>query len=169
MSRWIRIMPLALALLASVAASQAGCDAFRGDNENDDDRRLTRERGGDPPTGAVNPGAEPRLIEAARTGDLQEVRQLVRRGADVNAFGKGRQTALIAAAQRGRREIVNVLLEAGADANLRDAKGNTAAEAAANRGHSRIAETLRQAEVRPPPGPAKPVAAPEPRPNRPRQ
>lgn len=167
MTGWV----LAVVFAAAAGAGQSGCDALRGDDDGDRgrDRRLSRERGGDPPTGPVNPANEPPLVAAARAGDAKEVRRLVGEGADVNAFGKGRQTALIAAAARGRRDVVGVLVEAGADANLRDAKGNTAAEAAADKGHDRIAETIRKAEVKPPAGPARPVAPPKPQPDRPRQ
>ena len=165
MTRWV----LAFVLAVAAGAAQMGCGAFRGGDDDDGDKRLTRERGGDPPTGPVNPASEPPLVAAARAGDAKEVRRLVGEGADVNAFGKGRQTALIAAAGRGHREVVAALVEAGADANLRDAKGNTAAEAAADKGHDRIAASIRKAEVKPPPGPAKPVAAPKPQPDRPRQ
>lgn len=164
--RVFRAIPRTSAVLTLLAAAGAGCDMGRGDR---DSQRLSRQRGGDPPAGPVNPGAEPALIVAARAGDAKQVRRLVREGADVNAFGSGRQTALIAAAQAGHDEVVDVLLEADADANLRDGKGNTAAEAATERGHRRIAETLRKAEVRPPKGPAQPVAAPKPQPTTPRQ
>jgi ankyrin repeat protein len=161
----LSVTPFVVAAVAAAVAAHAGCDLVR----DDGDQRLSRERGGDPPRGPVNPGAEPPLIAAARAGDAGEVRRLVRDGADVNAFGNGRQTALIAAAAGGHRDVVAALVEAGADANLRDAKGDTAAEAAASRGHDRIAESLRKAEVKPPAGPAKPVPAPKPQPDRPRQ
>ena len=165
-----RATPVLFALLITLFVAQAGCDALRGNDDDDDDRTLNRERGGDPPSGPVDQGDdEPRLVAAAREGDLKAVRRMIDDGADVNAFGNGRQTALIAAAARGRREVVKVLLDAGADANLRDAKGKTAAEAAAAKGHDRIADSIRQAEVKPPPGPAKPIAAPKPQPDRPRQ
>ena len=156
----------ALGLLVVVAGAQAGCDMGR---DSKGGKPLSRERGGDVPTGPVNPGAEPPVIVAARAGNAAEVRRLAGQGADVNAFGNNRQTALIAAAEAGHREVVEALVEAGADANLRDGKGNTAAEAAADKGHARIAESLRKAEVKPPKGPAKPVAAPKSGANAPRQ
>jgi ankyrin repeat protein len=159
---------LTLAVLSAFAAAQVGCDLVRGGDDKND-KPLTRERGGDPPKGPVNPGAEPALIVAARAGDAKEVRRLAKSGADLNAFGNDRQTALIAAARGGHRDVVGVLLEAGADANLRDAKGNTAAEAAEATGHPRIAESIRKAEVKPPSGPATPVAAPKPQPEKVRQ
>lgn len=160
------VLPFTLATLAIVAAVQVGCDRVSDDGGA---RQLKRERGGNPPTGPVNPAAESALIVAARAGDARQVRQLAADGTDVNGFGNGRQTALMAAAQAGHGDVVDALLEAGADANLRDAKGNTAAEAAAERGHQRLAESLRNAEVKPPKGPAKPVAAPKPQPKTPRQ
>lgn len=166
MSRPARRLPFTVALLATLAGLPFGCDAGGDDKSS---KRLTRERGGDPPAGPVNPGAEPPLIVAARAGEAKRVRELAGQGADVNAFGNGRQTALMAAAAGGHEDVVNGLLEAGADANLRDAKGDTAAEAAAARGHAKLAESLRKAEVKPPKGPAKPVASPKPQPTAPRQ
>jgi hypothetical protein len=161
-SRSLGLLPVGLAVLIACVAVPLGCE--RSGDGGGDGRRLSRERGGDPPTGPVNPKSEPPIVVAARAGDAARVRGLAGRGADVNAFGKGRRTALMAAAAHGRAEVVDVLLELGADANLRDAKGDTAAEVAAARGHRPLAESLRKAEVKPPRGPAKPIAAPKPQP-----
>lgn len=55
------------------------------------------------------------LIEAAAEGNLEEVRELIEKKADVNAMDKTEgQTALIAAAKFGRADIVKALLKAGA-------------------------------------------------------
>ena len=158
-------LPIGLTLLLTLATAQLGCS-------NDPEgrgRELTRERGGDPPSGPVNPGTEPAIVVAAREGEASRVRELAGQGADVNAFGNERRTALMAAAAHGRGDVVDALLDLGADANLRDAKGDTAAEIAAAQGHRKLAESLRKAEVKPPRGPAKPVASPKAQPAPPRQ
>jgi ankyrin repeat protein len=55
------------------------------------------------------------LIAAARTGDLEAVRELLRQGHDVNtALGDG-MTALHWAAMQGRRDLCDMLLTAGAN------------------------------------------------------
>jgi ankyrin repeat protein len=80
------------------------------------------------------------LVEAARRGDLPEVKSLLAKGADVNAKIKvgGRlnipkeatTTALKAASFGGHREVVEELLDNGADVNAKDYKGYTALMAA---------------------------------------
>jgi ankyrin repeat protein len=73
-------------------------------------------------------------------------------------------TALMAAAAGGKADVVRLLLERGADANLRGAKGMTASGWAMDHGHAELAKVLRDAEVKPPPGPANPLAPPIPAP-----
>ena len=60
------------------------------------------------------------LIEAARSGDLALVKQLVADGVDVNAVTNFRITPLWQACSKGHRDIVEFLLEAGANPNIRD-------------------------------------------------
>ena len=60
------------------------------------------------------------LLNAVRSENVQEVRNLISRGAKVNAL-----PVLQSAAETGNREMVQILLDAGADVNRRDASGNT--------------------------------------------
>jgi hypothetical protein len=116
-----------------------------------------KQGGGVPPQPARLDRADPPLVEAARSGDVKRVRQLLDGGADVNAFGNQRTTALMAAAEAGREDVARLLVERRADANLRNAKGQTAAELAEASGHKSLRGLLERKEVKPPPGPANPV------------
>jgi ankyrin repeat protein len=59
------------------------------------------------------------IIDAATSGDVTRVRQLLDRGADVNSVTNGRYpwTPLMHAAFRGNTDVVRLLLERGADLN----------------------------------------------------
>jgi ankyrin repeat protein len=61
-----------------------------------------------------------RLIEAARAGDVAEVRALLERDADVHARDANGATALVAAAYGNHFEVARLLVEAGADVNAKD-------------------------------------------------
>ena len=60
------------------------------------------------------------LWEAARQGDSQTVKELIERGADVNAATKYGATALSYACDRGHVEVVQMLLDKGANPNAKD-------------------------------------------------
>jgi len=60
------------------------------------------------------------LMECARTGDLDAVKALLARGANVNATGSShQQTALMWAAAQGHSKVVAALIELGADVRAR--------------------------------------------------
>lgn len=58
------------------------------------------------------------LIQAAQSGDIDEVRQLLDSGVDVNSVLMGDGTALIAAVRGGQQPMIDFLIERGADVNL---------------------------------------------------
>jgi uncharacterized protein len=70
------------------------------------------------------------LIEAAKQGDLTRVKDLLDKGADVNATDSKGATALWEAALGARSkescEIARMLLNRGADPNAKDKNGRTA-------------------------------------------
>lgn len=88
------------------------------------------------------------LIEAATFGDIDGVKDLIERGADVNAkslYAKGgvvNTTALMRAAYEGHIEIVRLLIDRGADVNVKDSDGQSALMWAAFRVHTSIAKLL---------------------------
>ena len=57
--------------------------------------------------------------------NIDSVKYLLEKGADVNAQDKNNNTALVKAVLDGETEIINALIDAGADSGIKDAKGKT--------------------------------------------
>jgi len=58
------------------------------------------------------------LHQAATDGDVEQVKLLISKGADVNAEDEEQKTPLHYAAKSGKMEVVQLLVEAGADVNV---------------------------------------------------
>ena len=69
---------------------------------------------------------EPEILVAARNGQTDVVKGLLKHGVDPNLQDKYGDTALIEAAHRGHLDTAQVLLENGAKIELRDGDGMTA-------------------------------------------
>ena len=86
------------------------------------------------------------LREAASKGDVEEVRALLRAGADCddNLADEDESTALMWASgtPTSHRDVVELLVGAGADVNLADEFGGTALMLASWNGHRDVAELL---------------------------
>jgi uncharacterized protein len=82
------------------------------------------------------------LLQSAEKGHLEQVKALLKKGADVNARDTNGQTALMAAAGRGHLEMVKLLIDKGADVNANDENGQTALMGAAVSGQLQIVEFL---------------------------
>jgi ankyrin repeat protein len=67
---------------------------------------------------ALEGAAETPLHGAAWGGDLEEVKQLIAEGADVNYRDAANETPLHGAAAWGRAEVVRFLIESGAHVNM---------------------------------------------------
>ena len=65
------------------------------------------------------------VADAARTGDVAQVRQLIKSGADVNAPAPDGSTALLFAAYDSNVEVIKALLGAGANPNVANDFGVT--------------------------------------------
>jgi hypothetical protein len=76
------------------------------------------------------------LLTAAKQGDTNQVKDLLDRGADVNAKHKGGQTALMYAVIKGHTDTIKILLDKGADVNAKDMYGDTALMEATFKGHT---------------------------------
>ena len=66
------------------------------------------------------------MPEAAATGNLKRVRELVDNGANVNTRDEDGETALMWASCNNHLDIVKLLLEKGADASIKSSDGRTA-------------------------------------------
>jgi uncharacterized protein len=71
-------------------------------------------------------GADGELIVAARAGDVDRVRSLLERDADVDARDASGATALVAAAYGNHVDVARSLIEAGADVNVEDERQQSA-------------------------------------------
>mmetsp|Transcript_21749 Transcript_21749/g.32854 ORF Transcript_21749/g.32854 Transcript_21749/m.32854 type:complete len:167 (+) Transcript_21749:110-610(+) len=79
--------------------------------------------------------AENDLLTAAKNGNLNQVRRLLRGGVDVNCVNSYGSTPLIMASIAGNLEIAEVLIEAGADVNQPQYQDWTALHGACFFGH----------------------------------
>ena len=81
------------------------------------------------------------LLEAAKNNDLEKVKFLIDKGADVNAKDYFDMTALMYAVDD--YDITKLLIDSGADVNLIDINGKTALIYASQKGHLEVAEFLK--------------------------
>jgi ankyrin repeat protein len=83
------------------------------------------------------------LVQAARAGDVETIRDLTAAGTSPNNMRHSRGwTPLMHAVHKDREDSVAALIEAGADVNQRTGKGLTALMLAASYGRTRMVERL---------------------------
>ena len=82
------------------------------------------------------------LMEAAKEGDVEGVKDLLRRGADTEVKSDKGKSARHYAAANGHVEIVNLLVAHGADINARDKEWHTPLMLAAIYGCNHTVQTL---------------------------
>jgi ankyrin repeat protein len=103
-------------------------------------------------TSAQDPGLEPldqALIEAAWANDVETARELIAKGADVNAKDETVQSAYLVATSEGYLDLLELTLEHGADVASLDWYQGTGLIRSAERGHWRVVGRLLQAEIDP--------------------
>lgn len=83
--------------------------------------------------------------EAINTADLLLVRDLLLRGADIDARDRFGQTGLMLAAHAGQRELVALLIAEGAELNVTAKYGLSALMLAVVAGHGEVALLLARA------------------------
>ena len=83
-----------------------------------------------------------RLITAAREGQLEEVKDLMKSGVDIDCELKYGSSALMIAASRGYDDIVRLMASSGAKVNRRNKFGISPLSEAAERGHHKVLRTL---------------------------
>ncbi len=96
------------------------------------------------PAGAAAAGERP-LLQAARSGDTQALRTLIRQGSNVQAAEADGSTALHHAANRGDVAAIEALLGAGAKATVANRYGVTPLTLAAATGNAQVIERLLKA------------------------
>jgi hypothetical protein len=82
------------------------------------------------------------LIDASKSGDIDQINTLLRHGADVNSADAEGLTPLIAASSYLRRSTVELLLSRGANRSARTNEGITAYDFAKNQRNDDLASIL---------------------------
>jgi ankyrin repeat protein len=85
-------------------------------------------------------------MQAAATGQIGRIRQLMEQGVDVNDKASDGQTVLMAAAANGQVSTSLSLIVMGANPNEKDNNGLTALMVAASAGHADVIVALFQLE-----------------------
>ena len=93
----------------------------------------------EPPTGKA---PDISIVDAAKEGNIEAVKQHLTAGADVNAKTESGWTPLHEAARSGRKEIAELLIDKGADVNAQGQYMGTPLHYAAGEGHMEIVELL---------------------------
>jgi ankyrin repeat protein len=88
------------------------------------------------------------LIKAAWDDNPSRARDLISRGADVNAKDNTVQSAYLISTSEGHLELLNLTLKHGADVDSKDSFNGTGLIRAADRGHADIAGRLVQADIK---------------------
>ena len=99
--------------------------------------------------GTATAASDPELIEAARSLDSQQVRDLLGRGTDVNVESSDGSTALLWAAHWNDLEIATMLVGAGADPNLSNEFQMTPLSQACLNGSAPLVDLLLEAGANP--------------------
>ena len=89
------------------------------------------------------------LAQAAKTGDADTIKVLIKAGTDLNIPGPEGKTALHFAAWNDHASIIKIMIEQGAnvDVNVKDLDGRAALHLAASRGHISVVQTLIDAKA----------------------
>lgn len=108
-----------------------------------------RNRKGQLPGEVLKAKLDAELYQAASANKVQECREAIRKGANVNAPQYTGKTPLHAAARNGCLSSVEYLLDAGADVNARDESGQTPLYLAVQNYYSAVCKTLLRSGANP--------------------
>src|SRR3954469_22657135 len=95
--------------------------------------------------GSLSFGAAANIVEAARTGDANQVRAFVEKKVDVNTRASDGATALHWAVNRDDLKMVDILVAAGATVDITNDFGTTPLALASENGSAAMAEKLLKA------------------------
>ncbi|MFQ5955549.1 MAG: ankyrin repeat domain-containing protein [Kiloniellales bacterium] len=87
------------------------------------------------------------LFEAAQNGRTEEVVELLKQGASVEARDRFGNTALLLAARTSRVKMIRALIEAGPEIDQQNLAGSTALLRATTSGRTRTAKALLKARA----------------------
>lgn len=93
----------------------------------------------------VSCASGPPMVDAARSGQLDTLRERIANGDDVDARDGAGNSALYHAARAGRTDLVEALVDAGADVDGVNDFGSTALHVAARYGHVDVIRVLAEA------------------------
>ncbi|MEM4137926.1 MAG: ankyrin repeat domain-containing protein, partial [Candidatus Anstonellaceae archaeon] len=82
------------------------------------------------------------LILVSKSGDIQQVKQLIEKGANINSTDKYGYTPLHFAAKSGNTKVAEFLIKSGSDVNAKNKDGYTPLHFAAQSGNIELAEFL---------------------------
>ncbi|MGH9628843.1 MAG: ankyrin repeat domain-containing protein, partial [Bryobacteraceae bacterium] len=126
---------------AADSANNAGATALMWSAGNRDKVRLLL-AGGASVKAQAKSGRTPLMIAASFAGNVETVKLLLSKGAEVNTKNASTGGAVFAAANAGDEAILRVLLQAGGDPNERDRFGRTPLMAACQLGKAEPARVL---------------------------
>ncbi|XP_041346697.1 ankyrin repeat, SAM and basic leucine zipper domain-containing protein 1-like [Gigantopelta aegis] len=86
--------------------------------------------------------------EAAKTGNTEVVKLLLKENVDVNVQDEEGVTALMIASENGHTQVVDLLLKANVDVNVQDEEGVTALMIASENGHTQVVESYEPRDTR---------------------
>jgi len=134
---------------------QAGCDrSGEQDSDTPGSEKSAAGKGGEgtqeknkpKPPPELSPtdqlAADGQLIRMARAGNVDGVKEWLRRGANVNAVTEYGWTPLYEAAENGHKAVAELLIAKGANVNAARENGSTPLHAAAGEGYKDVAELL---------------------------
>ena len=92
---------------------------------------------------AAKPAKPAKLLhQVVASGDIDQIKSLISKGADVNAKDRSDRTPLHYAARWGHKDVAELLLAKDADVNVKDNRGRTPLSLAEEEGHNEIVELL---------------------------
>ena len=89
-------------------------------------------------------GSKPSIWKAAKSGNIEVVKQHLTAGVDVNVKDKLGWTPLHRAARYGRKEVAELLIAKGGDVNAKNIDNETPLDWAIRRKHPETADLLRK-------------------------